>query len=401
MSFPTTFATLTAGNQPAALLDTMFGVVGSMGQIQCTSTGTNTIALTPITNMPAVTGYANYQLFGFVVAATTTGSATINVSAVGAKNAYLADGITAIGSGDLVIGGYAIFAYNSALNSAAGGFQIVSPRGASAYPGLPCVAAGGSADAITATYSPAITLTDLTLVAFTATAANATTTPTFAPNSLAAHTITKKGGQALAAGDIPGAGAVCILEYNLANTRWELANPAPSSSGGSSKVIPYTVVTDTTDIVLAAVPTQTNVGSTLSVAIPTKGIIYITASCETITATARADVVFGLRIGSTNYWPNSSVAGTTMYNLGEVTSGVTGTYVASSSGILASAAGSATTTNSGSSQTIGIMIEASGIVTGTQTVQVIAGFVTSTTGTATLKGTVVTTRAYITVEDHT
>ncbi len=100
---------------------------------------------------------------------------------------------------------------------------------------IPVIAAGGSADAITATYSPAITLSDLTMVAFTATAANATTTPTFAPNGLTAHTITKRGGAALVAGDIPGAAAVMIVEYNLANTRWELANPA----------IPAVVITQT------------------------------------------------------------------------------------------------------------------------------------------------------------
>ena len=98
----------------------------------------------------------------------------------------------------------------------------------SAGAGFSIIAAGGTADAITATYSPAITLTDLTLCAFTATAANATTTPTFAPNGLTAHTITRRGGAALIAGDIPGQYAVMLLEYNLANTRWELLNPANS-----------------------------------------------------------------------------------------------------------------------------------------------------------------------------
>lgn len=101
---------------------------------------------------------------------------------------------------------------------------------ASSSGAVPIVAAAGSADAITATYSPALTLADLTLCAFMATAANATTTPTFAPNGLTAHTITKKGGQALAAGDIPGQYAVCLLEYNSAHTRWELLNPANTSA---------------------------------------------------------------------------------------------------------------------------------------------------------------------------
>ena len=60
---------------------------------------------------------------------------------------------------------------------------------------------GGTADAITATYSPAITaLVDGQVCFVRATAANATTTPTFAPNGLTARTIVKEGGNALVAG---------------------------------------------------------------------------------------------------------------------------------------------------------------------------------------------------------
>lgn len=89
------------------------------------------------------------------------------------------------------------------------------------------VAAGGSADAITATYTIPITaLVDGQYCFVRAGAANATTTPTFSPNALTARTIVKNGGQALVAGDIYGAGHELILRYNLANTRWELLNPA-------------------------------------------------------------------------------------------------------------------------------------------------------------------------------
>ena len=92
-------------------------------------------------------------------------------------------------------------------------------------PVLPIVNAGGTVDAITADYTPNITLSDRRLCAFIATGANTSATPTFAPDGLTAHTIVKMGGQALAAGDIPGAEAVCILQYDLTNTRWELLNP--------------------------------------------------------------------------------------------------------------------------------------------------------------------------------
>lgn len=106
---------------------------------------------------------------------------------------------------------------------------------------IPIVAAGGSADAITADYTVDLTLADTTLCAIVAAYANATTTPTFAPDGLTAHTIVKHGGSALVAGDIPGAGAVCILEYNLANTRWELLNPATTASAASIGNILYPV----------------------------------------------------------------------------------------------------------------------------------------------------------------
>lgn len=114
------------------------------------------------------------------------------------------------------------------------------------YGGQAWIIAGGTADAITATFSPAIpTLTDGHLVCFRATAANATTTPTFAPNGGTARTIVKAGNVALLPGDIPGNFAEVILRYNLANTRWVLLNPAsqtiPSSvAGGTANAITAT-----------------------------------------------------------------------------------------------------------------------------------------------------------------
>jgi hypothetical protein len=100
---------------------------------------------------------------------------------------------------------------------------------------IPIVAAGGDVTNITANYTPDVTLTNMRIVAFVASGANTSTTPTFAPDGLTAHTIVRHGGQALVAGDIPAALAVCILQYNLANTRWELLNPAqpPATLNGT------------------------------------------------------------------------------------------------------------------------------------------------------------------------
>ena len=103
---------------------------------------------------------------------------------------------------------------------------------------------GGTADAITATYSPVITaLVDGQLCFVRATAANATTTPTFAPNGLTARTIVKKGGAALVAGDIVADGHELILRYDLTNTRWELLNPGAYAASGAATSSGLTMAT--------------------------------------------------------------------------------------------------------------------------------------------------------------
>ncbi len=88
------------------------------------------------------------------------------------------------------------------------------------------IAGGGTADAITATYAPALSaLTNGCLVGFRASAANATTTPTFAPNGLTAKTIVKGANTALNVGDIPGQYAECFVRYNSTTDKWHLLNP--------------------------------------------------------------------------------------------------------------------------------------------------------------------------------
>jgi len=94
--------------------------------------------------------------------------------------------------------------------------------------------AGGTADAITATYSPApaALVAGLTLYVRAA-SANATTTPQFSPNGLTGKVITKNNNQALAVGDIAGAGHWLHLVYDATNGVWELINPATSVSAAN------------------------------------------------------------------------------------------------------------------------------------------------------------------------
>lgn len=86
---------------------------------------------------------------------------------------------------------------------------------------------GAGTDTITATYVPAVSaLTNGAHLRFRAAAANATTTPTFAPNGLTAKTIVKGANAALVAGDIAGQHHECIVQYNSTTDKWHLLNPA-------------------------------------------------------------------------------------------------------------------------------------------------------------------------------
>ena len=91
--------------------------------------------------------------------------------------------------------------------------------------------AGGTADAITATYIPAVTalINGLTLYV-RASASNATTTPQFSPNGLTARTIVKATGS-LVVGDIAGAGHWLQLTYDTTLVAWVLSNPADTQGG--------------------------------------------------------------------------------------------------------------------------------------------------------------------------
>jgi len=128
------------------------------------------------------------------------------------------------------------------------GTDVMLVSSASTTTVVPWIAAGGTVNAITGTYSPAIdTLIDGLILGFRATGANTTTAPTFSPNGLTAHPITQYGGAALVPGSIPAAAWEGLIRYNLANTRWELLNPFPAgnaywaAAGGTADAITLTI----------------------------------------------------------------------------------------------------------------------------------------------------------------
>ncbi len=99
--------------------------------------------------------------------------------------------------------------------------------------------AGGTADALTGTFNPAITmLTNGMTLSVRATTPNQTTTPTFTPTVgvIPAKTIVKGAGSAVAIGDIAGAGHWVDFQYDATLDKWVLLNPATGISPASASI---------------------------------------------------------------------------------------------------------------------------------------------------------------------
>lgn len=95
------------------------------------------------------------------------------------------------------------------------------------------VAGAGTAQAQTATLTPAVTtLTDGLYFCWKPTAANTGAGPTLAVNGLTATTITKLGNTALVANDIVTTANACVI-YNSSGPRFELQNPQVTTGSGT------------------------------------------------------------------------------------------------------------------------------------------------------------------------
>ena len=125
MTFPTSFANLAVGNEPASLLDAMFNIVGAQGIIPCTASGSTAITLTPNTGYYLPAAYVNYQACSFVATANPIGTVTVQLGALAFVNLYNGAGIQA-NTGDVISGHFYVIAFNGTLNSGSGGFQIVN-----------------------------------------------------------------------------------------------------------------------------------------------------------------------------------------------------------------------------------------------------------------------------------
>lgn len=101
------------------------------------------------------------------------------------------------------------------------------PASQTVLPPIGWAIASGTAQTLAASYTPAnVALYDGLIVGVRALFANTGSAPTLNVDTLGPYPITRLGGQALGAFSIAGPLHEMLLRYNLANTRWELLNPA-------------------------------------------------------------------------------------------------------------------------------------------------------------------------------
>lgn len=213
-------------------------------------------------------------------AAATTGTQTTPSPDSGYIGAYVvtvANGQSTITSGNISV-------YSGAPFLPASGF--VSGAFQNNY--FNASAAGGTADAITGSFVPQITAlptsgNGVLTVYVRAASANATTTPTFTPNSgtIAAKTIVKGAGSALVPGDIAGAGHWIELQYDPTLDKWVLLNPAKGISVSSTF-------------------TEVSISANTALGASNSGINY--------TATAALTLTIAQTTGLTTAWTNTVFA---------------------------------------------------------------------------------------------
>jgi hypothetical protein len=163
-----------------------------------------------ITLTPAITAYVTGQVFQFVAsAANATTTPTINVNSLGTKSIKRQNGAT-IQPGDIPSGALVQAAYNGTDFLLTSVTAVQAASGGVLWGGT----AGGTADALTLTLTPAIaSYTAGQVFQFISSATNSTTTSTININAAGAKTIKRQSGAAIQAGDI-SAGALVQLAYN-------------------------------------------------------------------------------------------------------------------------------------------------------------------------------------------
>jgi hypothetical protein len=103
-------------------------IVGMNRITPCNASGTNIITLTPLDASPLIEKYVDFEVYSFVAENTTTGAVTMTIAprngALSTLKAYIDDGATQAGSGDIVASRLYLAIYADHLDSNAGGFVL-------------------------------------------------------------------------------------------------------------------------------------------------------------------------------------------------------------------------------------------------------------------------------------
>ncbi len=155
-------------------------------------------------------------------AANTTTTPTFAADGTAAKT-IVKGANQALVAGDIAGAGHWLHLdYDATLDK----WVLQNPANGLAFPYPVPVAAAGTVDALTATFTPSLSLTAGKTAVVRAAGANTSAAPTFSPDGLTAKTIVKGANQALVAGDIAGAGHWLFLNYDATLDKWVLLNPA-------------------------------------------------------------------------------------------------------------------------------------------------------------------------------
>lgn len=103
-------------------------IVGMNRLTPCNASGTNVVTLTPLAASPLISGYADYEVYSFVAAATSTGNVTMTVvpanGVLATLKAFKTNGAAQATTGDVVLGSHYTATFVDSLDSGNGGFVI-------------------------------------------------------------------------------------------------------------------------------------------------------------------------------------------------------------------------------------------------------------------------------------
>jgi hypothetical protein len=161
---------------------------------------------------------------------------------------------------------------------------------------LPIANGAGTVDAITADFSPDVTIADNLLVVVVSPGVNTISNPTLSADGNTARTIKRAGGQALILGDTGPAGNTMFLRYEATGTYWELLNPRMTVNRASTTAI--TSATGTTTIPLDNTIPQSSEGNQY---------FTVTLNRKSANSRIRGEVIFFVTGDTNGQWATVAV----------------------------------------------------------------------------------------------